>query len=436
MIPGFWQNAGTTADDMKKAGNGKTAARAPRNGRHGGKAAARILVGLWMDGVSGRETMDGIHAELSSRALDWNVRFSDSPAAFETTALWMLGAGLLDGVITRYHGSGAMERIRAAGIPAVILFPDSRPEGAAKRPPPRTAFVEMDVAAVAREAVAHFSARAGFRSAGFVESCWDSGWSRHRGDAVGAEFRRAGIPFSRFLHYGAASPPVGAAGPDFAGLEAYLRALEKPAAVVAANDATGVDVVQVCAAAGIAVPREIAVLGMDDNPVHCLHCAPNLSSVHFDGLRAGRLCAAALAGLMRPRGAAPRAPLRYGASGVVRRASTGAVSTAGALVQKALDFIDANACRGISLADVARHLGVSRSLATQRFRELRGASILDAIHARRIAEAKRLLASSGKPLDDIAAACGFRGGADCLRRVFRASTGLTPAQWRERKRKR
>lgn len=59
-----------------------------------------------MDGVSGRETMEGIHAELSSRALDWNVRFSDSPAAFETTALWMLGAGRLDGVITRYHGSG------------------------------------------------------------------------------------------------------------------------------------------------------------------------------------------------------------------------------------------------------------------------------------------------------------------------------------------
>ena len=104
---------------MKKARTGKTAAPGPRSGRRGGKAAARILVGLWMNGVSGRETMDGIHAELSARALDWNVRFCDSPAAFETTALWMLGAGRLDGVITRYHGSGALERIRAAGVPAV-----------------------------------------------------------------------------------------------------------------------------------------------------------------------------------------------------------------------------------------------------------------------------------------------------------------------------
>ena len=81
-----------------------------------------------------------------------------------------------------------------------------------------------------------------------------------------------------------------------------------------------------------------------------------------------------------------------------------------------------------------RHLGVSRSLATQRFRELRGMSILDAIHARRIAEAKRLLATSGKPLDEIAAACGFGGGPDCLRRAFRVATGLTPAQWRDRTR--
>ena len=43
-------------------------------------------------------------------------------------------------------------------------------------------------------------------------------------------------------------------------------------------------------------------------------------------------------------------------------------------VQKALDHIDANACRGIGVADVARHCGVSRALLQLRFR--RGDALL------------------------------------------------------------
>lgn len=399
----------------------------------GGNGKARgVLVALWMDGVFGSDVMDGIHAEIAARALPWRIRFVDSPASFETTLRWMLRSGSLSGVITRYHGGPNTDAAHRARVPTVWLMPDSASSSSARRPhPPRTAFVERDLAAVARAAADHFLSRSGFRSASYVENYWDHGWSRRRGDAIEAEFKSRGLRFSRFRHYDAPSPQHPATGPDFDALSDWLRALEKPAAVVAANDATGADVIELCNAAGIAVPRDVAVLGMDDNPAHCRHCSPALSSIRFDGRGAGRLCVAALA-RMTAGGAAPRSPLLYGVDSIALRASTGAVSTAGAMVQKALDFIDENACRGISLAQVAAHLGVSRSLATQRFREVRGTSVLGAIHERRVAEAKRLLASSDKSLDDVAAACGFGGGADCLRRVFRAATGLSPAQWRGR----
>ena len=387
-----------------------------------------VLVAPWMGGVFGAEVIEGVHAELAARGLSWNIRFVDSASAFASTAFWMLEGGRLDGAITHYGASPAVDRLCAAGVPVIGL--DFACEAPLPRHP-RFVFVRPDYAAIATVVVEHFVSRVGFRSAGYVECHWDSGWSRRRGDAVEREFRRRGIRFSRFFHYGESSPRNPKEGPDFGALAEWLRALEKPAAVVAANDAMGVDVVQVCDATGIAVPRDVAVLGMDDDPAHCLHCRPNLSSVHFDGRRAGSLCVAAIAEMIHERGGAPRTPLLYGVSAIVRRASTGAVSTAGALVQKALDYIDANACRGISLADVARHLGVSRSLATQRFRELCGTSILDAIRARRVEEAKRLIGSSGKLLEDISAACGFRGGADWLGRTFRAATGLTPSQWRE-----
>ena len=397
----------------------------------------RVIVGLWMSGALGQDIIDGIHDWLRESGADWRVRFADSGSLFASSLSWMLREGVLDGVVSFYHEPTLLDALRRAGIPIVLLGERPVDSPPASPLPPLMARVELDLAAVAGAAAEHLLSRTGFRSAGYVESHFDHGWSRHRGDAVEREFRRRGFRFSRFLHYGAPSPRDAENGPDFDGLARWLRALEKPAAVVAGNDATGVDVIHVCDAAGIAVPRDVAVLGMDDNPVHCLHCQPPLSSVHFDGRCAGALCAAALSGMMEPHGAsgpARGATLRYDVSAIVQRASTGAVSTAGALVQKALDFIDANACSGISLADVVRHLGVSRSLATQRFGELHGTSILDTIHARRVAEAKRLLRSSGKPLDDIASACGFRGGPDCLRRVFRAATGMTPAQWRDRTR--
>jgi len=313
-------------------------------------------------------------------------------------------------------------------VPSVWIDPDLA--GARGRRLPHTAFVGMDLRAVAAAAIDHFVARAGFRSIGYVENYWDYGWSRDRGDALEAELARRGLRGMRFRHRGAASPEHAAEGPDFDGLSAWLRALEKPAAIVAANDATAAETLLLCETAGLAVPRDVAILGMDDNPVFCRNAEPNLSSVHFDARGAGRLCAATLAAMMD--GAPPpRVPLFYGVSGVTQRASTGAVSAAGSLVQKALDYIDASACRGIGVVDVARHCGVSRALLQLRFRELRGEPVARAIRARRLAEARRLLAGTDLSAEGVATACGF-GGVGALRRCVEAATGLAPGAWRER----
>ena len=343
----------------------------------------RVLVALWMGSDFGRDAIEGVRGALAARGLSWRIRFTNTDGTFLAAVRWMIRERRIDGAITCFPFPEAMAVLRRAGIPVVRV-------DRGDNPPPQTfgrrvARVTLDVP---RAAVDHFLERAAFRSAGFVESFNYAGWSRQRGDACMAEFARRGLRGARFRHRRAAEP-------DFDRLAAWIRALEKPAAVVAANDATAADVLDLCEAEGVAVPRDVAVLGMDDDPAFCLRCEPNLSSVHFDGVAAGRLAADALASMMAGGPAPPEGALRYGATAIVRRASTGAVSTAGALVQKAVDFIEANALRGISLSDVVRHLGVSRALATLRFRQLRGESVLDAIAARRIAAAKRLLAGTG-----------------------------------------
>ncbi len=388
----------------------------------------RVLVALWMNGVFGPDIMEGIHRWLRESGSIWRIRFADSEKLFASSLSWMLREGILNGVISFFQDPSKMEALRRAGVPLVLFgehLVDSPPDAPL---PPLVARVEMDLASIARAAADHFQSRADFRSAGYVECQFDHGWSRHRGDAVVAEFKRRGMETYRFLHYGKPSPVDAPGGPDFDGLAAWLQGLPKPAAVVAANDATADEVIRLCKTTGIAVPRDVAVLGMDDNPVFCQHSEPNISSIHFDGLAAGRNAARALAAMMDGAPAPDRLSLLYGAA-VARRGSTAATPSIGEVVQRALDFIDANACSGATLSDVVRHCRYSRTLVTLRFRQMTGKSVEQAIRTRRLDEARRLLRETSLSAEEIAPRCGYEN-VSALRRAFVRDTGVTMGTWR------
>ena len=395
-------------------------ARKRETGPRAAAARKNVLVGMWMNGVFGHEFCAGMYDWLAENGVSWRTKFVTLPNTLDHSFNWLERTGQIDGVVTHFDNVAMLPVAGRLGIPVVFVGPESR-SGAAWNGPGRTA-VYVDTAAIARAAAEHFFSRTGFRSFAFVNHARHADWSRLRGEAFEAELAKRGIALNWFN-----SRVMG--GLDYGSLGAWLRELEKPAAVLCANDDMAVDTLRLCEVCGIAVPRDVAVLGMDDNPLHCLNSVPNLSSIHFDARAGGHLAASALAAMMDGV-AAPAAPLRYGVERIAHRASTGAVSTAGALVQKALDFIEAQACRGASTADVVRHLGVSYALATMRFRELRGESILDALAGRRVEEAKKQLRDTDKPLDSIARECGFSGpGALC--RAFRAATGTTPGRFRQ-----
>ena len=62
-------------------------------------------------------------------------------------------------------------------------------------------------------------------------------------------------------------------------LAEWLHGLPKPLALLACNDMRGQQVVTVCEQSGIAVPDEVAVLGIDNDDVQCELCNPPLSSI-------------------------------------------------------------------------------------------------------------------------------------------------------------
>lgn len=82
-----------------------------------------------------------------------------------------------------------------------------------------------------------------------------------------------------------------------------------------------------------------------------------------------------------------------------------------------------------TLADLARGAGVHPGHAARAFRQHYGATVGEVIRAERIAFARRALASSDRPLADVALAAGFASQSH-FSTAFRRATGQTPAAYR------
>ena len=110
------------------------------------------------------------------------------------------------------------------------------------------------------------------------------------------------------------------------------------------------------------------------------------------------------------------------------------VSGADIRVKRALEFIRQNACTmTIGLDDVLRVMNCSRRLATLRFRETVGHSILDEIHEVRFERACKMLRETDKPISYIISACGYVSGS-FLKKYFRDRTGMSMRDYRQQSR--
>lgn len=215
-------------------------------------------------------------------------------------------------------------------------------------------------------------------------------------------------------------------------LQAFLENLPKPCAVFAANDALAADVITAARLSGIAIPDDIAVLGVDNSTEICEHTNPTLSSIEPDFRRGGNLAMLMLLAVLRNRKSFRGSRQRtFGDLQVVRRLSTKRLQRADPIVAKALDLIRQNACKGLKAADVVRIFPCLRRMADLRFSQAVGHTILDEIQSVRLDRAKQLLLNPNQSLKTISDFCGFKH-PNSLRKFFRKETGLTLSAWRKK----
>lgn len=331
------------------------------------------------------------------------------------------------GIIARM-GSEEMGRlIRETGLPFVAS--SLRESG---EPTYRAGYGEIrtDSAAIAQMAAEHLI-QAGFRNFAFC-GFGNLNWSAQREKSIVQFLKERGYPCPahRLTEANWMQRPnwIESWNHEQPILVKWLQSFPKPVGLMTCNDACGREVLQACGAAGLHVPDQVAVVGVDNDEMMCELSNPPLSSVALDLSKAGYEAAQLLDALMSGQPVKEKVvwvrPTR-----VAVRGSSDVVVQDDPVIARALQFIREHARENLGVGNIAEGAGVSRRTLERRFYRAIHRTVHSEIMRSHLDRAKQLLLETDLPCHRIAMEAGF-GSLKTFNREFGRREGATPQNFR------
>jgi LacI family transcriptional regulator len=212
----------------------------------------------------------------------------------------------------------------------------------------------------------------------------------------------------------------------------WLASLPTPIGLFAVTDYRARQVLDACRQIGLRVPQQVAVIGVDNEEVICVHVQPQLSSVARNNQQEGYHAAAMLDLLIRGK-SIPSHEEMIPPLGVVCRESTETVAFKDVRLCEAIEYLNKHIEDPIGVQELASHVGVSRRWMEYAFRDALGESPYQYIRTRRLKMAQHLLEDEpGMKIYQIARRTGFTS-AKQLSMAFGQEFGRSPREYqRER----
>jgi LacI family transcriptional regulator len=318
-----------------------------------------------------------------------------------------------DGIIARIENREIAKTILRTGLPVVDV--------SSARVIPDIPWVETNDAAIARTAAEHLLER-GFRNLAF---CGDPrfNWSKWRWRSFQQIAMEAGAKTWEYR-----TPRSLSWDREQRGLKNWVLHLPRPVGVMACYDIKGQQLLNACRDLNLAVPEEVAVIGVDNDSLICELCMPRLSSVISDPRRTGYVAAELLDQMIRGKKVPGSAHL-IDPLGVCTRQSTDILLIEDHDVVAAIRFIREHACDGIRIGDVLGKVSLSRRMLESRFLKCLGRTPHREIERVRMDCVKRLLRETDLSLNAIARRTGF-SSEYYLSVAFKRATKQTPRKYR------
>ncbi len=337
--------------------------------------------------------------------------------------------GKVNGVIARIPNAKMAQALARLRVPVVDIY--------RWRDYPSISSVDADHAAIGRLAAGWFIERRfkHFAFCGYTGAPFS--------DARGASFRKAvgEQGFDCALYYETVYD-TNYLGKMILQAEAYgdpldrdrmaewLGTLPLPVALFCCHDIRAYQVVALCKELGLSVPKDVAVMGVDNDRLLCGFSNPMLTSVDPNARQIGWEGAELLSAMMLNRRSKVRhvlvPPLR-----IVERASTETDPVEPQWLSAALRFIREAIPSGINAEDVIRHVGLSHTHVERAFVRVLGNTVHQEIARLRMREACRLLAETQVPAAEVSKLTGF-SSPQYFNRLFGKQFGMTPVEYRKR----
>jgi LacI family transcriptional regulator len=371
--------------------------------------------------MMGREVISGIAAYLGSKRSAWDL-FMEEDFRLRLSGIenWQG-----DGIIADFDDPAVAAALSSCSIPVVAVGGSYAGEGDYPSGIPYVATDNFKLVQLAREHLIDLGLQ---RFAMFSQpKAKDSRWSQERENAFTSLMREDLMEAEIFR-----GTPTNAAswGKAVESQVEWLHSLPKPVGIIAVTDARARQLLQACTIAGIEVPGQVAIIGIDNDPlVRALSPVP-LSSVMQGAQEMGRTAANLLEQMLH--GARlPNTRILVPPAGIKAYASSQHQPVKHPHVMRARHFIRQYACQGIRTEQVAAHVGISRSSLESHFRQELGCSVHDVILRIKLGAAMAGLDRGQHSIADVASDCGFNS-IQYMYTVFKRELGCTPGDYRDR----
>jgi LacI family transcriptional regulator len=213
-------------------------------------------------------------------------------------------------------------------------------------------------------------------------------------------------------------------------LKAWISKLPTPCGLFAVSDARARQSLNACQELQIAVPQQIAVVGVDDQQIICEHSHPTISSVARNNIREGYAAAALLDKLIAKK-TVPAGDQLIPPLAVIARESTASLVVGDDRLREALVYFQSHIEDPVTVAELCRYIGVSRRWLEYAFRGMVGESPYNYMRRQKLDYARRLLTDEpDAKIYRIAQRIGF-SSAKQLAKAFRREFGTTPREYRK-----
>lgn len=213
-------------------------------------------------------------------------------------------------------------------------------------------------------------------------------------------------------------------------LSEWLRNLPKPIGIMTCDDNQGNLLIEACHSAGIQIPSEVSIIGVDNDDLLCNLGSTKLSSISVNIEEGGYRTAQLIEKIVRDP-ECEREDIFLKHIRVVERISTAAFATKDKEIQKAVMFIYHNRHKKISVNDVVANVALSRRLLEVRFKQVTGQSVYQYISDQKIKTFTNMLLETDEQVINIALSLG-ENDAKSISKKFKAIYGCSPNEWRSR----